>query len=87
MPFKGITYLEFWQPFCSLEHNHLCNFDRGYFEEQFCEIMLNLGHWFRRRCGLKDFLSGSLAGGPPVRWSETIYAILKEDIMGNIHVK
>ena len=24
---------------------------------------------------------------PPVRWSRTIYAILKEDIMGNIHVK
>ena len=24
---------------------------------------------------------------PPVQWSETIYAILKEGIMGNIHVK
>ena len=27
------------------------------------------------------------SGGPPVRWSGTIYAILKEGIMGNIHVK
>ena len=27
------------------------------------------------------------SGGPPVRWSETIYAILKEGIIGNIHVK
>ena len=27
------------------------------------------------------------SGGPPVRWSVTIYAILKEGIIGNIHVK
>ena len=27
------------------------------------------------------------SGGPRVQWSETIYAILKEGIMGNIHVK
>ena len=59
MPFKGI-YLELWQPFCSAEQNHLCNFRRGYYEEQFCEIILNLGQWFRKRCCLKDFLSGAL---------------------------
>ena len=29
-------------------------------EEQFCEIILNLDHWFRR-CHLKDFLSRALA--------------------------
>ena len=58
MPFKGISYLELWQPFCSAEYNHLCNFGRGYQEEQFCEIILNLGQWFRRRYLLKDFLSG-----------------------------
>ena len=27
------------------------------------------------------------SGGPPVQWSVTIYAILKECIMGNIHMK
>ena len=27
------------------------------------------------------------SGGPPVKWSGTTYAILKEGIMGNIHVK
>ena len=27
------------------------------------------------------------SGGLPVWWSGTIYAILKEGIMGNIHVK
>ena len=26
-------------------------------------------------------------GGPPVRWSRTIFAILKEDIIGNINVE
>ena len=35
---------------------------------------------------LKRFLIWS-SGGPPVRWSKTICAILKESLMGNIHVK
>ena len=34
----------------------------------------------------KRFLIWS-SGGPPVRWSGTICAILKEGFMGNIHVK
>ena len=29
--------------------------------EQFCEIILNLGQCFRRRCHLKGFFSGALA--------------------------
>ena len=61
LQFKGISYLELWQPFCSAEWNHLCNSGRGYYVVQFCEIILNLGHRFRKRCGLKDFLSGTLA--------------------------
>ena len=60
MLFKGISYLELWQPFCSVEQDYLSDFCRGYYEEQFCEIILNLGQWFRR-CGLKDFLTGVLA--------------------------
>ena len=39
--------------------NHMCNFGRGDYEEQVCEIILNFGQWFRRCC-LKDFLSGAL---------------------------
>ena len=27
------------------------------------------------------------SGGPPLQWRGTIYAILKEGIMGNIHAK
>ena len=42
MLFKNISYLEVWQPFCSMEGNHLCYFGRSYYEEQFCEIILNL---------------------------------------------
>ena len=34
----------------------------------------------------KRFLIWS-SGGPLVQWSGTIYAILKEGIIGNIHVK
>ena len=59
MRFKDISYQELWRRFCSGEQNHLCNFGRGHYEEQFCEIILNLGQWFR--CRLKDFLSGALA--------------------------
>ena len=39
---KDIFYLELWRPFCSAERNHLCNFGRGYQEEQFYEIIFNL---------------------------------------------
>ena len=60
MPFKGISYLDLWQPFCSVEPNHLCNSGRGYCEEHFCEIILNLGQRFRRRCCLENFFSGAL---------------------------
>ena len=34
----------------------------------------------------KIFLIWS-SGGPPVQWSKTIYAILKEGIKGNIRMK
>ena len=45
----------------SVEQNHLFNLGRRYYEEQFCEIILNFGRRFRRRCYLKDFLSRALA--------------------------
>ena len=61
MSFKIIYYLELWWPFRSAEQNHLCNFGRGQYEEQFCEFISNLGQWFSKRCGLKDFFSGVLA--------------------------
>ena len=61
IPFKCVSYLELWQHLRSAERNHLCNVGRGYQEEQLCEIILNLGQWFRRRCLLKDFLLGALA--------------------------
>ena len=60
MSFIDISYLELWQSFCPVDWYHLCIFGRRHHEEQSCEIILNLGQWFRRCC-LKDFLSGALA--------------------------
>ena len=60
MSFKEISYLELWQALCSVQQNHLCNMGRRHHKEQFCEIILILDQWFRRRWLLKDFLSGAL---------------------------
>ena len=54
MSYKVISYLELWWPFCSAGQNHLCNFDVGYQEEQFFEIIINLNQLFRR-CHFKVF--------------------------------
>ena len=56
MLFKDISYLELWHSICSGEQNRLCDFGRGYYEEQFCEIILNLGQSFMRKCSLKIFV-------------------------------
>ena len=86
MSFKDISYLELWQPLCSTNRNHLCNFDRRHHEEQFCKIILNLDQWFRRKGRLKVFLIWSL-GSPFVQRNVTICAILIEGIMRNNSVK
>ena len=86
MPFKYISYLELWQPFGSVEQSHLCNFGKGYYEEQFCEIILNLDQWlWKKRC-LKIYLIYS-SGSPFVQHSGTIPAILVEGVMRNNSVK
>ena len=84
--FKDISYLELWQIFCSVEWNHLCNFGRGDHKEQFCEIILNLNQWLRRRHVFKRFLIWS-SGDHFVMPSGTICAILVEGIMRNNSVK
>ena len=63
MSFKGISYLELWQPFCSAELKHLSNIGRRHHEEQFFEIIFNLDWWFRERCHLKLCLIWR-SGGP-----------------------
>ena len=42
MLFKGVSYLQLWRSFCSVELDHLFNIDRELYEEHFCEIILNL---------------------------------------------
>ena len=75
MLLKDISYPEVWQPLCSVDWNHLCNFGRRHQEEQSCDIILNLDQWFRRRCCLKVFLICS-TGSPLVQGSVTICAVL-----------
>ena len=86
MSLKDISYLELWQPLCSVQWNRLCHFDRGYYEEQFSEISLNLDQWFGSRCLLTIFLIWS-SGGTLVQRSGTICAILVDGIMRNNSVK
>ena len=83
---KDISYLELWQPLCSVDQNHLCNFGRRCHEVRFCEIILNLYQWFRRKCRLKLFFPWSLCS-PFVRRSVTTCAILVKGIMRNNSVK
>ena len=86
MSSTDISYLELWQPFCSAEPNHLCNFGRRHHEEQFCEIILNLDQWLRRRGCLMIFLIWS-SGSPFVQFSGTICAILVKGFIRNKSVK
>ena len=39
MSFKDVSYLELWQPLCSVDWNHLCNFERGHHGEHSCEVI------------------------------------------------
>ena len=54
-----------------MEHNYLCNFGNGYYEIQLCGIILKLGQWFR---------------GDVIK-KISYLELLREGIMGNIHVK
>ena len=83
MPFKDISYLELWRPFVQ-QSGIICAIlveaikrNKNYFK---------FGPVVQEDMSFKRFLIWS-SGGPPVQWSRTIYAILKEGIMANIHVK
>ena len=41
MLFKRYFFSQALTGFCSVEHNHLCNFCKRYYEVQLCEIILN----------------------------------------------
>ena len=64
--------------FSSVEKNVLCNFPREHNEEHFCEIILNLGHWFRRSCCSTEYSSFSSVP------ASLVHVV---GIMGNITVK
>ena len=81
-----LSYMKVIWPFCSVKRSHLYDFGRGYYEEQFCEIILNLDQWFKRICRLKIVFIWSSVG-PFVQRSGTICAISVEGIMRNNSVK
>ena len=85
MSLKDVSYLELWQPLCSMERNDLCHFGRSHQKEQFCEIILNLVQWFRRRCRLN--ISYLELWRPIAQRSQTMCAILVEGTMKNNSVK
>ena len=55
--FKDISYLYLWWPFGSVFPNHLCNYGSGPYPESFCETVLNLELWLKRKWCLKTFLA------------------------------
>ena len=61
MTCKDIYNLELCQPLFFSSAEPFLQFCRGYEEEQFCEIILNLDQWFRRRCHLNDSVCEVLA--------------------------
>ena len=50
MLFKDISYLELWQPLCSVDLNYLYNIGRRHHEVHSCDFFFNLDQWFRRKC-------------------------------------
>ena len=77
MSFKGFSVFSFGGHFGSVKWNHFSNFGKGSPKEHFCEIILKLGHWPRRRCCLNVFsIFSSISHF--VQWSGTILAILIE---------
>ena len=44
-----------------MDWNHLSNFGKEHYEEEFCEIILNLDQCFRRNVIKSDVLSRDLA--------------------------
>ena len=63
------------------------NFGRGYYARgTILGKDLDFGPVVQEEMSFKIFLIWS-SGGPCVRWSRVIYAILVEGIIGNIHVK
>ena len=80
MLFKNISYLDLWQLICSPERN----FSRGYHDEQFCEIILNLTV-FQEEMSFK--ISYLDLWRPSCSAERSHLRNFVEGIMGNIHLK
>ena len=56
MSFEDIFYFSSGSHMFLAEQNGLYNFGRRRYKEHFCELILNLGQWLRKKCRLKIFL-------------------------------
>ena len=83
MSFKDISYLELWQPLCSVLWNYLCNTGRLHHEEQSSIIIFEYKPVVQKEMPFLIWSSGS----PFVHQSITICAILVEGILRNNSVK
>ena len=86
MSLKDISYLELWQPLCSMDWNHLCNIGRRHHEEKPCEIIFEFGPVVQEEMLFKGIFIWS-SGSPLIQQSITICAILVEGIQKNYSVK
>ena len=62
LPFKDISFLDLWQPLCSEERNHLCNFNRGCYGEKFCEIIFKFWPVVQKEISFIRFLIWTSGG-------------------------
>ena len=83
MSFKDISYLELWQPFCLRCRNICALLVEGVMRNNSVKLF-EFRPVVQEEMLFKIFLIRS-SGRPPVQWSGTICAILKEGIMGNIY--
>ena len=83
MPFKDISYQEFWQPFCLWSETIYAILVMIIMRNNSLKLFFEFGPVVQML--FKRFIWSS--GSPPVQWSGAIYAILKEGSMGNNHVK
>ena len=82
IPFKCTSYLELWQPFVRRSVTICAILVEG-IKRNNSVIFFEFGSMVQDM-SFKRFLIWS-SGDPPVKWSGTFFAILKEGIMGNIH--
>ena len=85
MSFKGVSIFSSGGHFAQQSRTILAFLVEDHPKKYFCEIILKLVHWYRRRRHLKVF-PFFLTGSHFIKWSRMILAILVEGHPRNISV-